>query len=341
MKEVTVEEALQLNPVYIDLRSPEEYREDHLPGAVSLPLFTDEERALVGTVYRQEGSDRAKEIGLEFVSPKLPGLVKKVRDAGKGRPVVIYCWRGGLRSKALAQVLDLMNVPVYRLQGGYKAFRRYVHHYFSQKLPYKMVVMHGFTGTGKTEIIHQLQLLGAPAVDLEGLANNRGSVFGKVGLGEQPTQKRFETLLFSEIRRIPPGSFIIVEGESKRIGRNYIPDTFFQAMNEGVKVLVHDDFNHRVSRIIDEYCDDTKENQQALIKSIAFLEKRLGKARIKQLTGLVIAGNYREVVEYLLDSYYDPLYTYPEHRSDAFRFSVSGENPGKAARELQQFLSSL
>lgn len=340
MKDLTVAEVLKLNPVFVDLRSPKEYQEDHLPGAVNLPLLDDKERHVVGTAYAQDGSDKAKELGLEFVAPKLPGLVGQIRQLGQNKPVVIYCWRGGLRSLAMGRVLELMNVPNYRLQGGYKAFRRYVYEYFQQDLPYKMVVLHGLTGTGKTEIIRELIKMGEPAIDLEGLANNRGSVFGNVGLGEQPTQKRFETCLFSQFQQYAPGSFVVVEGESKRIGRNYVPDNVFRAMQNGIKVLVYDDFSHRVERIIKEYRDGTEDNTQELIKSLSFLTKRLGKKRVDELKELLNAGNILAVVEYLLVNYYDPLYNLEEIEKEC-QFTVSGHNPEQAAQVLKQYLSTL
>ncbi|WP_366921746.1 tRNA 2-selenouridine(34) synthase MnmH [Metallumcola ferriviriculae] len=339
MKEITVEDALESHHIYVDLRSPSEYAEDHLPGAVNLPLFNDEERAKVGTVYKQEGSLQAKRLGLEFVSLKLPRLIKEISDQTKGGPVVIYCWRGGLRSKSVSNVLEIMGVPTRRLQGGYKAFRRHVNNYFQETIPYKMVVIHGFTGTGKTDIIKILQSMDYPAIDLEGLANNRGSVFGEVGLGEQPAQKHFETRIFSQLTEIPVGSTIVVEGESKRIGKNFIPESFFNAMKKGKKIMVQDDINNRVKRIISEYSKDTQENRDALIHSLSFLTKRIGKSKVEQLTEMVIAGNYAPVVEYLLNNYYDPLYAHPFNKSDEFDIIINGANPVFAANDVLRYLN--
>ena len=328
-----------MHAVFVDLRSPKEFNEDHLPNAVNIPLLNDEERHLVGTVYKKDGSTVAKEIGLELVAPKLPLIVKKIKQLDNQNPVVIYCWRGGLRSRSLTQVLNLMGVSTYRLTGGYKAFRKHVYDFFQKKLPYKLVVLHGLTGTGKTDIILELQKLGKPAIDLEGLANNRGSVFGSVGLGPQYSQKKFETRLFQVCKSIQKGSFVVVEGESKRLGRNFIPDSFFEAMNNGINVLVHDNLERRITRIVDEYKEDSQENTDAILHSISCLKKRLGKKVISNLSEMLLAGNVHSVVEYLLINYYDPLYNYPKQFEDECSISLSGTDPQASARTLVKYLN--
>ncbi len=328
-----------MHTVFVDLRSPKEFDEDHVPNAVNIPLLNDEERHLVGTAYKQDGSTIAKEIGLEFVAPKLPLIVKEIKELYNHNPVVIYCWRGGLRSRSLTQVLNLMGISAYRLTGGYKAFRKHVYDFFQEEMPYKFVVLHGLTGTGKTDIILELQKLGKPAIDLEGLANNRGSVFGSVGLGAQYSQKKFETKLCQACKSIQPGSFVVVEGESKRLGRNFIPDSFFEAMNNGINVLVYDELERRITRIVDEYKEDTQENTDAILHAISCLKKRLGKKAISTLSEMLLAGNVHSVVEYLLVNYYDPLYNYPKKFENECSISLSGTDPQTSARTLVSYLN--
>ncbi|MDD2497667.1 MAG: tRNA 2-selenouridine(34) synthase MnmH, partial [Desulfitobacteriaceae bacterium] len=174
-----IDQALSLSyPLFVDVRSEREFKVDHIPGAINVPLFNDEERALVGTVYKTQSPEQARYLGLKIVSPKLPDLVQLIQSQGEGREIVLYCWRGGMRSLSLATVLDLMNIHVYRLSGGYKSFRRWICSYFSQdSLPFQVVVVHGLTGTGKTNVLKKLAERGVPVLDLEGLAGHRGSVF--------------------------------------------------------------------------------------------------------------------------------------------------------------------
>ncbi|MGI6712828.1 MAG: tRNA 2-selenouridine(34) synthase MnmH [Bacillota bacterium] len=338
IRDIDFEQAMQLNnSLFIDLRSENEFQEDHIPNAINIPLFNNEERANVGTVYKNQGSKAARKLGLKIVTPKLPKIVQLIDDIANNSSIVLYCWRGGLRSQSLAVILDLMDIKGYRLIGGYKKFRNWIYAYFQQeKLGFEAIILHGLTGTGKTEIIKQLEKSQIGVIDLEGLANNRGSVFGSLGLSDQPTQKMFESLLWHKLEQNKDQRFIVVECESKRIGKLILPSLFYQTMKEGKHILVYDTLPNRVKRIISEYDPSTYKNQvlEALIK----LKDRLGKDKINYLKNLVIEGKYQWVVEDLLICYYDPLYKYPDHPSTQYDLSVNAANIESAAEQIIKYL---
>lgn len=339
IREIIVEELESLeNPILIDVRSEGEYLEATIPGSLNLPLLNNEERAHVGTTYTQISPSLAREEGLQFVSPKLPNIVKQAQEWSEAGPLVLFCWRGGMRSKSLATVLDLMGVPVYRLQGGYKAYRKTVVDFFEHQPSLKFVVLRGNTGVGKTEILEQLRAEGYPAINLEKLANNRGSVFGDVGLGAAPSQKKFEALLYEELKEIMAKgyTYIIVECESKRIGRVTLPVNFYNAMQQGTQILVYDSISNRVNRLVKEYTEipqSLSQIQEALLR----LEKNLGHKKLELYTSLLEEKRLEEFTENLLE-YYDALYGYPNEPSPEYDFVVSQINLERAIHELKDIL---
>ncbi|MEL7564296.1 MAG: tRNA 2-selenouridine(34) synthase MnmH [Dehalobacterium sp.] len=338
IQQIDFASALELSdPVFIDVRSESEFQEDHIPTAVNIPIFNDEERKHVGTVFKHNGPEEAKKLGLTIVSPKLPHLVSLIEKAGMGKEIVLYCWRGGMRSKSLATILDLLNINVFRLNGGYKRYRQWINNYFHQdSFPFKVVVLHGLTGTGKTNIIRKLADLGASAVDLEGLANNRGSVFGDVGLSSQPSQKLFESLLWWELHKYRHQEYIIVECESKRIGKVTLPPSLYTGMKNGKHILLFDSLDHRIERILDEYKADLYTND--LIYALNKLKSRLGTEKVLSLHRMIECGDFYPVVETLLVSYYDPLYNYPDHPSSEFDLNVNSFDEHQGAKEIVKYL---
>ena len=336
--EITIEELKALDhPILVDVRSEGEYAEATIPGSVNIPLFNNEERVEVGTTYTQTSPSLARELGLRIVSPKLPDIVKKVEELSKRGPLVLFCWRGGMRSKSLATVVDLMGISIYRLQGGYKAYRSQVVDYHETKRPFQVVVLRGNTGVGKTELLKKLRAEGYPAIDLEKLANNRGSVFGAVGLGSPPSQKKFEGLLFEELVALSKWPYIIVECESKRIGRVTLSTNFYTAMQEGIQILHYDSLENRVQRLLKEYTSVPNALQE-IGTALERLIKTLGHVRVQELRILLDGGRLDVFTERLLVEYYDKLYAYPNGPSSEYAFYMNYEKPAKALRELIGYL---
>src|SRR5690349_3938181 len=226
----------QEHPV-IDVRSPGEFRHAHIPGAISLPLFTDEERKVVGTAYKQQSREAAIKIGLDYFGPKMRPMVEEViAKCGEKGTLLVHCWRGGMRSGAVAWLLDLYGFKVYSLVGGYKAYRNHVLQVFEEPIPLR--ILGGYTGTGKTELLQQLEKEGDLVIDLEKLACHMGSAFGSYKMPPQPTQEMFENLLANELEAkkgllaAGKGPAVWVEDESQRIGNLNLPNAFWKTMRE-------------------------------------------------------------------------------------------------------------
>ena len=225
--------------------------------------------------------------------------------------MVLYCWRGGDRSDAIARVLDIMQVDGYRLSGGYKAYRNHVLQELREMPQGRVVVLHGLTGTGKTEIIRRMAEDGWPAIDLEDLANHRGSVFGGLGLREQPKQKLFDSLLYENMKQFAEHHYLIVESESKKIGKLFLPDHLYAKMREGMHVLVYDNLENRIKRLHREYVEDTRNKTNDFLECVQGLKRYLGKTKTQELTELIYNGKLSDAIRILLTDYYDPLYGYP------------------------------
>lgn len=311
---ISLDEALALRErgaLLVDARSPAEFAEGSVPGAINVPLFDDAERAEVGTIYKQQGKTVARKLGVKLVGPKIPALIDAVETALEGRrpPVVVFCWRGGLRSHSLTTFLNLAGIPARQLQGGHKAFRRRVVDFLAQGAWGRLLVMRGLTGVGKTRLLLQLAEEGYPVLDLEGLANHRGSAFGALGLPPQPTQKRFEALLWDHLRKIPLDGYALAEGESKHIGKLVLPPRVYEALQRETTLWLNASLEHRVQVTLQDYpaLDTLK---AAFIPPIRALRPRLGTAAVERLLGLLEAGCWEDLVRELMVLYYDPLYNH-------------------------------
>ncbi len=337
---MNVEEALKNDYILIDVRSPGEYEESAIPGAINIPVLDDEERVLIGTLYKQSGSREARRKGIEIVSSKLTGIYDAVeREELKGKELVMYCARGGMRSRSLVELLASIGHRVHQLEGGYKAYRRYILDNLDSLInSKKVVVIHGNTGAGKTELLKLLRGKGFPSVDLEYMANSRGSIFGTVGLGKPRSQKVFEGLLFNRLREIREG-YIIVESESPRVGKVYLPKALVKRMREGIHILVEASVEERVDRIVKEYVEiqDEKKVVGEIQEAIERLEGELGRRKTETLLELLRTRDYREITRILLMDHYDAKYHHSEKRYD-YSLVLSSRDIQQCAREIEVFL---
>lgn len=305
--------------VVLDVRSPVEYIHAHLPGAVNIPLFTNEERKVVGTTYKQTGREAAIKIGLDFFGPKMrpiveevEGLVKQFATDDNPKPgIFMYCWRGGMRSAAIAWLLNLYGFPVTVLAGGYKAFRRYALEAFT--LPWSFKLLGGYTGSGKTELLQQLQQQGEKMIDLEALALHKGSAFGHINMPPQPSQEMFENLLALQLYGCSQEQPIWLEDECQRIGRLNIPAPLWQTIRHAPVYFIDVPFAERLQHIIAEYGSLEEEEIAAAILRI---KKRLGGLETKQALQFLAEKNIEACFAILL-RYYDKFYLKSLHNRES------------------------
>ncbi len=290
----------------IDVRSPAEYAHGHISGAFNIPIFTDEERHLVGMVYKQQGRINAIEKGLELVGPKLNALAIQGKKIAKSKKMKVYCWRGGMRSEKMSWLFELVGIRCFVLKGGYKAYRNLLRDDFKQIK--NLIIFQGSTGTGKTEILRKMQDMGEQVLDLEKIANHRGSAFGHIGMGVQPTSQQFQNDLHTSLKNMDPNKRIWIESESLTIGKVYLPESLWERMNNSTIVELIIPRTKRIDRLVEEYGSYEKE---ILEKATRKIEKRFGGNNVKQVI------NYLEVDDLsnaaiLLLKYYDKSYTFSQ-----------------------------
>ena len=309
----------------VDVRSPSEFADGHIPAAENVPLFDDEQRARVGTCYKQEGRDAAVLLGLEIVGPKMRGLAEEVLAVAGGRPVLLHCWRGGMRSSSVAWLLEQTGLQPKVLTGGYKAFRRKAHETFELKRP--MFVLSGMTGAGKTTKLRKIASLGEQVIDLEALANHRGSSFGGIGLPAQPTTEQFENNLFTEVHGLDANRPIWLEDESPSIGKVRVPNSFWRRMRESPAIFLDVGCENRAENLVAEY---GKLDTTLLRSAVLRLEKKLGGLRTKTFCEWIDKADYHAVALGLLE-YYDKSYRHAaEKRPRAHVFRLPGDTTAAA-----------
>jgi tRNA 2-selenouridine synthase len=300
---------LEGNFILIDVRSPGEFNEATIPGAINIPIFDDEDRKIIGTVFVNESVEKAKKLGVEAVSKNLPGIYSKISELDKSYDkLVFFCAKGGMRSSSISSLMNSLGINAFRIKGGYKGYREFI----NEELPktnknIKYIVIHGKTGIGKTELLNCLKSKGHNVLDLEDAANHRGSLLGNVGLGKGRSQKQFESLVYESLRSMK-GSYVFVEGESKRIGNIIIPQYIFESMVNGIHFLGDAELDFRAKILTREYAK--KENcKEEIIISLKSMSKYIGEKSIDRYTELVLNGEYEEVAKELMVKYYDPMYT--------------------------------
>ncbi len=309
----------------LDVRSPGEYTHAHLPGAYSLPLFSDEERKVVGTAYKQESRETAIKIGLDFFGVKMRKMVeeaeaiianhktKKTPADTPANSILVHCWRGGMRSAGVAWLLDLYGFKVYTLVGGYKAFRNWALQQFSK--PYTFNIIGGYTGSGKTHVLHELAKARQPIIDLEGIAHHKGSAFGALGQPAQPSQEMFENLLAIELNRAFASTQdkpVWLEDESRRIGNINLPEALWNTMRKCPVFFMDIPVESRLDFIVKEY---GKFKTDDLMATIVRIRKRLGSLATKQAINHLLENNQKECFRILL-AYYDKYYSHDLHNRE-------------------------
>lgn len=301
----------------IDVRSPAEYTQGHLPKAINLPLFSNEERAEVGTIYKQTGRDEAFLKGLEFVGPKMSKFVESISDIPQEQTLGIHCWRGGERSRSMAWLVEKSGRSnVLILEKGYKAFRNHVLDYLSRE--FNLQILGGYTGSGKTEVLAELAKMGEQVVCLESLANHRGSAFGALGQQAQPSNEHFENLIFDALSGLDLGKRVWLEDESRHIGSCKIPDSLFDQMRVAPTLFLRIPQELRVERLVVDYGLYSEEELRLPIEKIG---KRLGGQNVKAALEALAEGNLHEVARITL-RYYDRSYRYGLEQRDGVDRSV-------------------
>jgi tRNA 2-selenouridine synthase len=307
--EITITEFLnsRKRSVLIDVRSPKEYLLTHIPGAINLPLFTDSERAQVGICYKHEGRDKAISLGLELVGPKMAGFVeagKNILQAHEADYLTMHCWRGGMRSKSMATLFNFAGIPTRTIKGGYKSYRKVVQASFAE--PLSLIVLGGKTGSAKTAILQALQAQGEQIIDLEKLANHKGSAFGHLGEQPQPCSEMFENLLFETISSLHAQQRIWIEDESHLIGTVFIPETFWEQMRAATVIYCDFPVSERVNYLVNTYGNFDK---AGVLESVNRITKKLGGQHAKAALEAYESGDLKKATEIVL-VYYDKTYNF-------------------------------
>ncbi|HEV7347941.1 tRNA 2-selenouridine(34) synthase MnmH [Telluribacter sp.] len=315
----------------VDVRSPGEFGQGHIPAAVNIPLFSDEERAVVGTAYKQVSKDEALVQGLEYVGPKMADFVRQSKALAPGGEILVHCWRGGMRSGSFAWLLETAGLKVATLVGGYKAYRNQVLDSFTQ--PRHLVVLGGKTGSGKTQVLAELRKLGEQVLDLEALAHHKGSSYGAIGQAPQPTSEQYENDIFREWQQLDPNRRIWVEDESRTVGRCFIPLAMWEQMRQAPVAFIDVPKEVRIRRLVREYaCFDPA----LLYEATDRIQKRLGGQHHQAALRALDQQDYATVADITL-TYYDKAYLHGlslRNSGTVHTIEMPEDNPVQTAQEL-------
>ncbi|HUH32629.1 MAG TPA: tRNA 2-selenouridine(34) synthase MnmH [Daejeonella sp.] len=286
----------------VDVRTPLEFDHAHIPGAFNLPIFSNEERVKVGTTYKQQGREDAILLGFDLTGPKWSGFIKKALEIAPDKKIGVHCWRGGMRSGAMAWALNLYGFEVYLLEGGYKAFRNWVLNKFNER--YNILILGGMTGSGKTRVLKELRTKGQQVIDLEALADHQGSTYGSMGKELQPSQEYFENSLAIELDTIDNTTPLWLEDESLTIGKRSIPNGIWHQMRQAPVIKMVVPLAERIKFLTEEYgCL----NPEFLIESTQRIGKRLGPEQTRDAIVAIQENRMSDFVKQVL-TYYDKTY---------------------------------
>lgn len=326
-------EKAKTTPV-IDVRSPKEFETGHIPGAYNIPIFSNDERAIVGTVYKKQGKEPAVLKGLEIVGAKLRTFAEQARAIAQNNELLVYCWRGGMRSASMAWLFETIGIQCYILDCGYQSFRRYGKTLLTQAE--KLIVLGGLTGSGKTDILKKVKEKGEHIIDLEQLAHHKGSAFGALGQEIQPTNEQFENSLIWEWLKLDLSKPVWVEDESHSIGSNWIPLELFEKMRKAPVIKIELDKKVRLERLVKEYAVFDPEYLENCILKIS---KRLGGQNTKQALESLKNGTLEDVAGIVL-TYYDKSYNFgldKREKNTIYPVHLKTDHPKKNAEIIIEF----
>jgi tRNA 2-selenouridine synthase len=330
---LTIEDFLNLRSSLplVDVRSEKEFEEGHIPGAVNIPILNNEERVAVGTDYKNKGQAEAIKTGFRLVGPRFLEIIKHAERVAGGKELLVHCWRGGMRSANFCQVLGMAKMPTHQLQGGYKVYRERA--LASYNVPMKLHIIGGYTGSGKSAILRALQHRGEQIIDLEGLANHKGSAFGGLMMPPQPTTEQFQNELFERLLNLNTTRRIWVEDESIAVGKIFLPHDLWRQMSSAPVYELEVDKRIRVQRLVKEYGHADK---QEFLAAMTNITKKLGGQNFKEAKEKLFADDMAATIAILLN-YYDKAYrTGLENKKHRIQASIpwNGDNADECAARL-------
>ena len=335
-KKIGIEAFLELSssvPI-VDVRSPGEFKHGHIPGSYNIPLFTDEQRAEVGIKYNREGREKAIIKGLDLIGPSMSKKLSDALTLARNKKLLVHCWRGGMRSESMAWLFSLGGIEVEILDGGYKSYRNFVLAKLSEKR--RIIVLGGLTGSGKTEILKYLASTGTRVIDLEGLANHKGSAFGALGQEVQPTTEYFSNLVFNELTKVSASEIVWVEDESLSIGTVFIPEQIYKQMQKAPLIAVLIDIKTRIPRLSAEYSTFPKTD---LINSVQKIAKRLGGDNTSEAIMAIEANDFERAIEITL-KYYDKAYMYGLEKNSGRKVYLTESLSGDVKENSEKVLET-
>ncbi len=322
----------------IDVRTPAEFAHAHIPGAHNIPLFSNEERAKVGTSYKKQGKEQAVLLGLELVGSKLADFVKQAQKIAVNKKLLVHCWRGGMRSASMAWLYQTAGLQAATLIGGYKAYRRHIKNSFAND--YKLIVLGGMTGSGKTEILQAMAEQAEQVIDLEGIAHHKGSAFGALGQLKQDSTEQFENNLFEDWKKLNDKTVVWIEDESQAIGTVRLPEEIYTRIRKSSVVKINLPKKERINWLVKDYGSFDKEKLKSAVLRI---QKRLGGQRTKESIQAIELNDFHKVADITLE-YYDKAYTYGLQMRESnriFEINLTEISPEENAKAIINFYHTL
>jgi tRNA 2-selenouridine synthase len=331
-------EDINLNKaIFVDTRSPSEFQKGHIVNAVNIPLLDDEQRAIVGTIYKQRGQHIAIKKALELAGPNFLRIYEdlfSLQKKNEDKDIIIYCARGGMRSLSVHNFMSSLKIKSFRLIGGYKEYRNIVLDYTERNIPnIKFIIINGYTGSGKTTLLKKMHEKNIPIINLEEIARHMGSAFGAIPYnGVRTTQQQFENRLATEIIKLKDKKTIFFEGESKRIGWVHITKNFYEKMTNSDMIIIKRSEDYRIKKILEDYDINDIEFKNALER----ITKKLGGEKYKEILEMLESNQDEKVIKMLLNSYYDKLYNHSIDKNKNLVANIESDDDELIIQELRK-----